>query len=185
MPTPKKEATIQELTEMLQRSQVAVLTDYRGMTVATITQLRRALRDKGVEYHVTKNTLMTRAAREAGLPQLEDLLTGPTAIAFVGEDIAGGIKALNDFTRTARLPDLIRGALFGPSLVPADKVADLANIPTRPQLYGQIVGTVNGPLTQLVGSLNGLLGNLVNTLQNYADAQGGGSADAAPAGAEG
>ena len=70
MPTPKKEATIQELTEMLQRSQVAVLTDYRGMTVATITQLRRALRDKGVEYHVTKNTLMTRAARVAGLPQL-------------------------------------------------------------------------------------------------------------------
>ena len=103
----------------------------------------------------------------------------------MGEDIAGGIKALNDFTRTARLPDLIRGALFGPSLVPADKVADLANIPTRPQLYGQIVGTVNGPLTQLVGSLNGLLGNLVNTLQNYADQQGGGSADAAPAGAEG
>lgn len=167
---------------MLQRSQVAVLTDYRGMTVATITQLRRALRDKGVEYHVTKNTLMTRAAREAGLPQLEDLLTGPTAIAFVGEDIAGGIKALNDFTRTARLPDLIRGALFGPSLVPADKVADLANIPSRPALYGQIVGTVNGPLTQLVGSLNGLLSQLVNTLQNYADQQGGEpAAEAAPA----
>jgi large subunit ribosomal protein L10 len=182
MPTPKKEATIQELTEMLQRSQVAVLTDYRGMTVATITQLRRALRDKGVEYHVTKNTLMTRAAREAGLPQLEDLLTGPTAIAFVGEDIAGGIKALNDFTRTARLPDLIRGALFGPSLVPADKVADLANVPTRPQLYGQIAGSVQGPLNNLIGSLNQLLSQVVYALQAYADKQGGEGASAeAPA----
>jgi len=121
MPTPKKEATVEELTALLRRSQVAVLTDYRGMTVATITQLRRQLRDKGVEYHVTKNTLMTRAAHEAGLPQLEQLLTGPTAIAFVGDDIAGGIKALNDFVRTSRLTNLIRGALFGPSLVPADQ----------------------------------------------------------------
>jgi large subunit ribosomal protein L10 len=186
MPTPKKEATVQELAALLQRSQVAVLTDYRGMTVATITQLRRQLRDKGVEYHVTKNTLMTRAAREAGFPQLEELLTGPTAIAFVGDDIAGGIKALNDFVRTSRLTNLIRGALFGPSLVPADQVEQLATIPTRPQLYGQIVSSVNGPLSGLVGSLNGLLSQLVNTLQNYADKQGGGedivaSTEAAPA----
>lgn len=191
MPTPKKEATVHELAELLQRSQVAVLTDYRGMTVATITQLRRQLRDKGVEYHVTKNTLMTRAAREAGFPQLEDMLTGPTAIAFVGDDIAGGIKALNDFVRTSRLTNLIRGALFGPSLVPANQVEQLATIPSRPQLYGQIVGSVNGPLAGLVGSLNGLLGQLVNTLQNYADKQGGGGetaapeAEAAPAAAEG
>ena len=134
MPTPKKEATVQELAELLKRSQVAVLTDYRGMTVATITQLRRQLRDKGVEYHVTKNTLMTRAAHEAGFPQLEEMLIGPTAIAFVGDDIAGGIKALNDFVRTSRLTNLIRGALFGPSLVPADQVEQLATIPTRPQL---------------------------------------------------
>jgi large subunit ribosomal protein L10 len=190
MPTPKKEMTVKELTDLLQRSQVAVLTDYRGMTVATITQLRRQLRDKGVEYHVTKNTLMTRAAQDAGFPQLEEMLTGPTAIAFVGDDIAGGIKALNDFVRTSRLTNLIRGALFGPSLVPADKVEQLATIPTRPQLYAQIVGTVNGPLTSLVGSLNGLLSQLVNTLQNYADQQGGGEtpdsevasvAEAAPA----
>jgi large subunit ribosomal protein L10 len=183
MPTPKKEATVGELTDLLKRSQVAVLTDYRGMTVATITQLRRQLRDKGVEYHVTKNTLMTRAAREAGFPQLEELLTGPTAIAFVGDDIAGGIKALNDFVRTSRLSNLIRGALFGPSLVPADQVEQLATIPTRPQLYGQVVGSVNGPLAGLVGSLNGLLSQLVNTLQNYADQQGSttvASTEAAP-----
>jgi large subunit ribosomal protein L10 len=172
MPTPKKEATVEELVVLLRNSQVAVLTDYRGMSVATITQLRRQLRDKGVEYHVTKNTLMTRAAHEAGVPQLEEMLIGPTAIAFVGDDIAGGIKALNDFVRTSRLSNLIRGALFGPSLVPADKVESLATIPTRQQLYGQIVGNINGPLTNLVGTLNGLLSQLVNTLQNYADKQG-------------
>jgi len=178
MPTPKKEMTVKELTDLLQRSQVAVLTDYRGMTVATISQLRRQLRDKGAEYHVTKNTLMTRAAREAGFPQLESLLTGPTAIAFVGDDIAGGIKALNDFSRTARLTNLIRGALFGPSLVPADQVEQLATVPTRPELYGQVVGSINGPLVNLVGSLTGLLSQVVNTLQNYADKQGGDTASA-------
>jgi large subunit ribosomal protein L10 len=188
MPTPKKEAPIHELSDLLRNSQVAVLTDYRGMSVATISQLRRQLREKGVEYHVAKNTLMTLAARDAGFPQLEEMLTGPTAIAFVGDDIAGGIKALNDFVRTSRLTNLIRGALFGPSLVPADKVESLATIPTRPQLYGQVVGSINGPLVNLVGSLNGLLSQLVNTLQNYADKQGGGATDdaapAAPAAAE-
>ena len=173
MPTPKKEATIHELTDLLRHSQLAVLTDYRGMNVATITRLRRQLRDKGVEYHVAKNTLMIRAAQAAGVPQLEEMLTGPTAIAFVREDIAGSIKALNDFARTARLTGLIRGALFGPSLVPADKVDSLATVPTRPQLYGQIVGSLNGPLVNLVGSLNGLLSQMVTVLQNYADKQGG------------
>jgi len=173
--------TIHELTTLLQNSQVAVLTDYRGMTVATITQLRRQLRDRGVEYHVTKNTLMIRAAQAAGLPQLEEMLTGPTAIAFIGDDIAGGIKALNDFQRTSRLTNLIRGALFGPSLVPADKVESLATIPTRPQLYGQLVGSINGPLSNLVGSLNSLLGQVTIVLQNYADQQGGTPAEAAPA----
>jgi large subunit ribosomal protein L10 len=157
------------------------MTDYRGMTVATITQLRRQLRERGVEYHVTKNTLMIRAAQEAGVPQLEEMLTGPTAIAFIGDDIAGGIKALNDFVRTSRMTGLIRGALFGPSLVPADKVESLATIPTRPQLYGQMVGLINGPLTNLVGSLNGLLSQVVYTLQNYSDKQGGENAEAAPA----
>ncbi len=171
---------------MLQRSQVAVLTDYRGMTVATITQLRRQLRTKGVEYHVAKNTLMTRAAQQAGVPQLESMLVGPTAIAFIGEDVAGGIKALNDFVRTSRMTGLIRGALFGPSLVPADKVEDLANVPSRQQLLAQVVGSINGPLTNLVGSLNGLLSQVVNVLQNYADQQGGTAEDdAAPAAAEG
>ena len=190
-PRAEKVAVVNEVRERFSAAGAAVLTEYRGLNVAAISQLRRQLREAGGEYKIYKNTLVRFAARDLGL-EIEELLTGPTAIAFVGDDIAGGIKALNDFVRTSRLTNLIRGALFGPSLVPADQVEQLATIPTRPQLYGQIVGSVNGPLAGLVGSLNGLLGQLVNTLQNYADKQGGGgetaaepAAEAAPAAAEG
>ncbi|HUS17872.1 MAG TPA: 50S ribosomal protein L10 [Chloroflexia bacterium] len=182
MPTVRKEKTIAELTTLLRDSQVAVVTDYRGLSVAAISQLRRSLRGKA-ELHVTKNTLLIRAAQDANVPQLSDLLTGPTAIAFVQDDIAGSIKVLNDFVRTSRIMTL-RGALFGPSLVPADKVGDLANVPTRPQLYGQVVGSLQGPLNNLVGSLNQLYSQVVFALQAYADKQGEGAAPAGEASAE-
>jgi large subunit ribosomal protein L10 len=170
MPTAQKAATIGELTSLLKNSQVAVVTDYRGLSVAAISQLRRSLRGKA-ELHITKNTLLTRAAQDANVPQLTELLTGPTAIAFIQDDIAGSIKTLNDFVRTSRILTL-RGALFGPSLVPADKVGDLANVPTRQQLYAQIVGALQGPLNNLVGTLNQSYSQVVFALQAYADKQG-------------
>ncbi len=170
MPTAHKAATISELTALLKNSQVAVVTDYRGLSVAAISQLRRSLRGKA-ELHITKNTLLTRAAEAANVPQLTELLTGPTAVAFIQDDIAGSIKALNDFVRTSRILTL-RGALFGPSLVPADKVGDLANVPTRQQLYAQIVGALQGPLNNLVGTLNQSYSQVVFALQAYADKQG-------------
>lgn len=182
MPTPRKAETIAELTTLLRESQVAVVTDYRGLSVAALSQLRRSLRGKA-ELHITKNTLLTRAANSANVPQLEQLLSGPTAVAFVKDDIAGAIKALNDFARTSRILT-VRGALFGPSLVPADKVGDLANVPTRPQLYAQIVGSVQGPLNNLVGTLNNTYSQLVYALQAYADKQGGTPEGAAPADAD-
>ena len=169
MPTQEKATTIAELRTLLQDSQVSVITDYRGLSVAALAQLRRNLRGKA-ELHVTKNTLLTLAAQQANVPQLAQLLEGPTAVAFIQDDIGGSIKVLNDFARTSRILT-VRGALFGPSLVPADRVADLANVPTRQQLYGQIVGSVQGPLNNLVGTLNQVLSQVVYALQSYADKQ--------------
>jgi large subunit ribosomal protein L10 len=170
MPTTHKAQTIGELTELLRTSQVAVVTDYRGLNVAALSTLRRNLRGKA-EVHITKNTLLNIAAQQANVPQLGDLLTGPTAIAFIKDDIAGSIKALNDFVRTSRILTL-RGALFGPSVVPADKVADLANVPSREQLYAQIVGALQGPLNNLVGTITQSYSQVVYALQSYADKQG-------------
>ena len=178
MPTQEKAHTIDSLAALLRGSQVAVVTNYRGLNVAALNQLRRALRGKA-ELHVTKNTLLIRAATQAEVPQLAQLLEGPTAVAFVTDDIPGSIKALNDFARTSRILT-VTGALFGPSIVPAEQVAELANVPSRDQLMGQIVGSVQGPLANLVGSLNQLLSQVVYALQAYSDKQSGGEA-AAPA----
>src|SRR3954467_12414155 len=108
MATKKKKQTVKELNHLFQESQVLIFTDYRGLTVADITNLRRQLRDKGVEYHVTKNTLTPLAAERAGLSDVTKMLDGPTAIAFVGDDIPGAAKVLNDFVRTSRIMQ-IRG----------------------------------------------------------------------------
>ena len=182
MPTPEKAATIKELTTLLRESELAVVTDYRGLTVAALSQLRRSLRGKA-ELHIAKNTLLIRAAEDAAVPQLSQLLEGPTAVAFAREDISGTIKILNDFARTSRVLT-VRGALFGPSIVLGDKVADLANVPTRPVLYGQLVGSVQGPLNNLVGTLNQLYAQVVYALQSFADKQGEGAAPAGDAAAE-
>src|SRR5438067_6043106 len=102
MPTREKAETIAELSALLRGSQVAVVTNYRGLSVAALSQLRRTLRGKA-ELHVTKNTLLELAATQANVPQLAQLLEGPTAVAFVTDDIAGSIRALNDFARTSRI----------------------------------------------------------------------------------
>jgi len=171
MPTREKAETIAQLATLLQGSQVAVVTNYRGLNVAALNQLRRTLRGRA-ELHITKNTLLELAATQAHVPQLANLLDGPTAVAFVTDDIAGSIRALNDFVRTSRILT-IKGALFGPSVVPAEQVNDLMNVPTRQQLLGQVVGSVQGPLNNLVGTLNQVLSQVVYAMQAYADQQGG------------
>src|SRR3954468_1947696 len=120
MPTARKKTQVRELQDLFQSSQVLIFTDYRGMTVAEITNLRRQLRDKGVEYHVTKNTLTTLAADKAGRAGMTAVLDGPTAIAFVGDDIPGAAKVLTDFVRTSRILQ-IRGGLVGHTVISADQ----------------------------------------------------------------
>src|SRR5690348_10016377 len=101
MATKKKKETVKELSHLFDSSQVLIFTNYRGLSVADITTLRRQLRDKGVEYHVTKNTLTELAATRSGLDRMTTMLDGPTAIAFVNDDIPGAAKVLTDFVRNS------------------------------------------------------------------------------------
>src|SRR5947209_14841244 len=141
MPTAKKKETVKELQQLFQNSQVLIFTDYRGLTVADITNLRRQLREKGVEYHVTKNTLTTLASDHAGFGDLSTLLDGPTAIAFVGDDIPGAAKVLNDFVRTSRILQ-IRGGLVGRSMLNPEQVSDLTKILSREQYIAKMLGSL-------------------------------------------
>jgi len=185
MATKKKRQTVKELNHLFQESQVLIFTDYRGLTVSDITNLRRQLRDKGVEYHVTKNTLTELAASKSGMDAMLPMLDGPTAIAFVGDDITGAAKVLTDFVRTSKILQ-IRGGLMGKSVISADQVSDLTKILSREQYISKLMGTMKAPIQNFTNVLNAPLQGFVNVLNarlNQLNEEGGPAA-AEPVAAE-
>jgi large subunit ribosomal protein L10 len=151
-PRPEKVAVVDEVRERLQGADAALLTEYRGLDVKAISALRRQLRPVGAEYKIYKNTLVRLAARELAGESLDDLLVGPTAIAFVDGDAAAAAKTLRDFARTN--PHLVvKGGLLGSTLLSAFDVAALADLPSRETLLAQLAGAFQAPLAQMAGLL--------------------------------
>jgi large subunit ribosomal protein L10 len=180
MATKKKKETVKELNQLFQNSQVLIFTDYRGLSVSDITNLRRQLRSKGVEYHVTKNTLGELAAERSGMEAMNPMLDGPTAIAFVGDDIPGAAKVLTDFVRTSRILQ-IRGGIMGKSVISADQVNDLTKILSREQYISQLLGAMKGPIQNFTNVLNAPLQGFVNVLNARLDQMKEGGATEATA----
>ncbi len=169
-PRSDKVETVGELTEVFGRSTGAILTDYRGMTVAEISALRGKLRPAGGEYHVVKNTLFRRALGDSLTPELESLLNGPTAIAFANEDVVTTTKALLDYFRDLRKADVkVKGGYMDGRVLSPDQVTALSKVPPRQVVLGQTVGTIQAPLSNFVFTLNGILSEFVRTLQAAAD----------------
>ena len=169
IPTAEKEKAIEELAELIGRSKGAILTDYRGFTVAEITELRKRLREQNAEYHVVKNTLFKRALQNGeGLhPHLE----GPTAIAFALEDPVGPAKAILDFIREKRKGEVKAGFIDG-QVYTEPQVGELSKLPPRDVLVAMVIGSIQSPITGLIGTLDGIISNFVRTLQAVADKQG-------------
>lgn len=160
MPRPEKVAVVDELTDKLKRSQVAVVTDYRGLNVQAITELRAQLREAGVEYRVSKNTLTRLAAKNAGIDNMDDLLKGPTAIAFDYDDPVAPAKVLSAFAKQHE--DLeIKGGVLNGAIIDANEVQRLANLPAREQLLAQVLAGMQSPIAGFVQVLNGTLRSLV------------------------
>ena len=158
MATQKKVETVEELRGRIERAQIVIAADYSGLTVSEMVQLRRVIRDAGVEMRVVKNRLFLRAAEAAGHPELAELLQGPTAIVFGYDDIAAPAKAVSEYQRTARNAFAVRkGALEGQVLSVA-QVQELANLPPRPVLLGRLAGALQAPIAALAG----LLGNVLS-----------------------
>ena len=138
MARPDKAADVAELVESFQESAGAVLTEYRGLTVKQLQELRRALGDNA-SYAVVKNTLTQIAATEAGIDGFDELLTGPTAIAFINGDVVEAAKGLRDFARTN--PALVvKGGILEGNLLDATEIARLADLESREVLLGRIAG---------------------------------------------
>ena len=166
MPTQKKFETIQELRQRIERCTIAIAAEYRGLTVAEMGQLRRAIREAGVELRVVKNRLFLRAAQEAGRPELAGLLEGPTAIIFGYDDVAAPAKAATDYMRSARNAFAVRKGVMDGQLLTLTDLEDLANLPPREVLVGRLAGALQGPLARLAGLLGSLLTNPPGRLLN-------------------
>ncbi len=177
-PRPEKVAVVEEVQGKLAAADAAIITEYRGMTVAQMSTLRRHLRDSGGEYCVYKNTLVRIAANNLEL-QLDDLLVGPTAIAFVGVkpdgstgDIAGVAKALRSFSRD--VPALvIKGGVLGSSTIDADDAKNLADMPSLEQVLSQIAGLLEAPLAQLASLIEAPVRDIAYAVQALVDKNGG------------
>ncbi len=163
MPTPEKESQVAEIRERLSRARAVVLTDYRGLNVGEISDLRGRLRKAGAEYRVVKNTLVEIAAESLGLPSLEQYLAGPTAAAFSYDDPTAPARVIQEFIRQTRKLE-VKGGLVEGRVLDARGVAALADLPTRPELVARVVGGVQAPLRGVVGVLSATLRSLVYAL---------------------
>ena len=167
MARPEKEAAVAELTAKLRDSYGAIVTDYRGLPVKAMVELRRQLRVAGGDYKVVKNTLMRRAAENVGLAGMADALSGPTAVLFTGADATGPVKAILAFAKQSGLPQ-VRAAVIGGKLYGAERVQELATLPGRDAMLALVMGAIQGPVAALAGALQGITGELAATLQALA-----------------
>ncbi|HHY92587.1 MAG TPA: 50S ribosomal protein L10 [Firmicutes bacterium] len=164
MARPEKEATVAELKEKLSRAQSVILTNYRGLTVAEMTELRKKLREAGLEYKVAKNTLTSIAARDFVGEELDRLLPGPTGLAFSYTDPVAPAKILGEFAKAHKALE-IKGGILQNKVIDADGVKALADLPPREVLIAQLLGVLQGPIRGLVTVLSGPQRNLVYALE--------------------
>jgi len=163
----QKAEQVEVLTDKLRKAKVALLTDYRGLTVTQLQELRGRLRTGDVEYRVVKNTLARRAAEAAGVPALQSELEGPIAIAFGYDDLSMPSKLINEFVRSTRLKLDVKGGLVEGRVFTPDQVKQLADLPSRETLIAQLMGTLQSPVGQLVGIMQTPVQQLVGVLDAY------------------
>ena len=167
-PRPDKVAIVDEIASKLAGSEAVFVSEYRGLTVGHLANLRGALRPSDAEHKVYKNTLARLAVRTAGADGLEQFLVGPTAITFVQGDIAGAAKALRDTSRTNPLL-VLKGGSLGAKLLTADDIRSLADLPSRDELLARIAGAFQAPLVKTASLLQALPRNFAYGLAALID----------------
>ena len=169
-PRSEKVAIVDEIASKLSEANAVFVSEYRGMKVGALATLRGALRETGAEHKVYKNTLARFAADKAGLEGLKELLIGPTALTFVGEDSAAAAKALRDVARTN--PQLVlKGGALGTNVLSAADLTALADLPSREELLARFAGALQAPLVKTAGLLQALPRNFAYGLQALIDQQ--------------
>lgn len=159
MPSQKilesKKAVVAEITERLKNAQAGVIADYRGLTVEQDTELRKKLREAGVEYTVVKNTLTRFAANEVGLSELDSVLHGPTALATSTDDVVAPAKVLVEFAKDHENLEIKSGFVDG-RVISVDEVKTYASIPSKEVLISKMLGSLQAPISKLARTLDAI-----------------------------
>ncbi len=159
MPSEKvlesKKAVVAEIAERLKNAQAGVLADYRGLTVAQDTELRKKLREAGVEYTIVKNTLTRFAANEVGLGELDPVLHGPTALATSADDVVAPAKVLVEFAKNNEQLEIKAGFVDG-KVIDVNEVKVYASIPNKETLISKMMGSLQAPIGNLVRTLDAI-----------------------------
>ena len=161
---------LEAIKSKLEENNDYIFTDYRGLTVDQITELRRKLREKEAEYKVVKNRYAKLAFQQMETPDVADLLVGPTALALLKDDPSAIAKILVDYAREA--PVEVKGALVDGRVFDGPQTVELSKLPGRDQLLAQLMSTMNAPVQNLVYAMNGVTQKLVRVLQAVADKKG-------------
>ena len=162
-----KEQKINHIKENVEKAKVAIVTNYKGLSVDEITELRRALQKEGADYTVTKNTLAKIAFKGTQYEVLSDVMKESTAVAFGFNDEVSPAKVLAKFIKEKKKCEIIAGALDG-QLLNASEVDALAKTPSREELYAKMLGCVNSPATGIAGAMNAVMSSLVRAIDAVA-----------------
>ena len=168
MPKPENIATVEEIKGKLDSAQVAILTEFQGLNVAEITELRKLFREADVDYKVYKNTLTSLAASQLGVAGVDEYLVGTTALAISQDDPVAPAKIIKDFA--AKHQDLkVKAGILNKKVITSDDVVALAGIPPREVLIGMALGGMLAPISGLLRVLQGPIQSLAFVLKNLAD----------------
>ena len=165
MPTQAKIDIVSEVQGKLENSSGVYFADYKGLSVAKATELRRNFRAEGVEYKVIKNNLTKIAAKNAGIDGLDDLLVGQIGVAFSNQDPTAPARVIKKFIKEENPLDVV-GIIFEGQMFDAAKYEELASLPSREELLSKLVGGLSSPMSKLVGTLGGSMSKLVGTLNS-------------------
>ncbi|MGW4767816.1 50S ribosomal protein L10 [Nocardia sp. NPDC004278] len=178
MAKPEKVTAVEEITEQFRSSSATVITEYRGLSVGKLTDLRRAL-GEGATYSVAKNTLVKRAAAEAGVVGLDDLFVGPTAIAFIKGEPVDAAKAIKTFAKDNKAL-IIKGGYMDGNALSVAEVEKIADLESREVLLAKLAGAMKGNLAKAAGLFNApasQVARLAAALQEKKQAEGGAAAE--------
>jgi len=166
MPAPHKIAVVEDLSARMRSAAAIYFADYQGLSAPKATELRARLRAENIEFTVVKKTLSILAAREAGVGEIRDFLQGQTALAFAYDDPAAPARVLRAFSRDNQDVPMITGLILEGQPLPATQARELANLPPKEVLMGQLVSAMQQPISRLASTLAGVMTKLVQVLSN-------------------